>query len=138
MAFVETRASGSRRILNGVCPVEVTLSEAVQCGDPLGVDTGTWVRSVDASSEQPLLIAGEDAPSGAIIKAYPMAIVEVVTTLANVSTLGEQVGLKDTGEYQVAASNLPDVGYSCYVGGDSLTAILMVFPLAAQLAYVRS
>ena len=137
MAFAETRASGSRRILNGICPVEITLAEAVQCGDCLGITSATWVRSASATVEQPLLIASVDAPSGALIKAYPMAIVEVTTTATNKSTLGEQVGLTDTGEYQVQASGLPDVGYSCFVSADTLKAVLMVFPMAPQLTTIR-
>lgn len=141
MGFEETRATGNRRILNGVCPVEVTLAEAVLCGDPIA-DGGsdTWVRSATAAAaEQPLLIASVDAPSGAIIKAFPMAVIEVTTTTANKSTLGEQVALKDTtGEYVVANSNLPDVGYSCFVSADEKKAVIMVFPMIPQLTTKRS
>ena len=138
MAFLETRASGSRIVLNGECPVEITLAEACQAGDCLGIDTATWVLSAHADAEEPLLIASVDAPSGAIIKAYPIAAVEVTTTSGNKSTLGEIVALKDDGLYQVESGGLPDVGFSYFVGSDSLTAKVAVFPMGPQLTQVRT
>ena len=138
MAFLETRASGSRRVIEGECPVEITLAEACHAGDCLGITGGTWVLSAHTTAEEPLLVASVDAPSGALIKAYPMASVEVTTTSGNVSTLGEIVALKDNGVYQVAAGGLPDVGFSYFVGADSLTAKVALFPAGAQLTTVRA
>jgi len=138
MPFAETRATGSRRIINGVLPVIVTLSEAVQCGDVLGVTGGTWVRSAHTTGEQPLLVASVDAPSGDIIKAFPLCIVEVTTTAANKSTVGEIVALSDTGNYQAAGTGLPDIGFTASIGGDNLTAVMVIFPMATQMDTART
>ena len=138
MAFLEARASGSRRVLSGECPVEVTLAEAVQMGDCLGITGGTWVRSAHASAEQPLLVASVDAASGDKILAYPIAAVEVTHTSGNVSTLGEIVALKDDGTYQVAAGGLPDVGFSYFVAADSLTTQVAMIPMTPQIDTIRA
>ena len=137
MAFVETRG-GARRLLQGIAPVEVTLAETVVVGDPLGITGGTWVRSVHTSAEEPILIAAVGGLSGEKIKAYPMAVVEVITTATNKATVGSKVALKDTGEYQTAAANLPDVGFVASIGSDEKTAILFLCPMAAQLTVVRA
>ena len=138
MGFAETRASGSRRILSAVCPVNITLSEAVQAGDCIAVTGGTWVRAAHTADEEPLLVAAYDAPSGAIIPAYPMAVVEVTTTATNKSTVGEKCALDDTGNYQVQATGLPDVGYSCSIGSDNLTCVMMVWPAVPQIVTIRA
>jgi len=137
MAFAETRGSG-RRLLQGVAPVEVTLAETVYVGDPLGITSGTWVLSAHTSAEEPILIAGVGGASGDIITAYPMAIVEVITTATNKATVGEKVALSDVGAYKAAAATHPDVGFVASIGSDSLTAILFLCPMAAQLTVVRA
>lgn len=136
MAFLETRQA--RTILQGVCPVDVTLAEAVHAGDCLGDSSSTWVLSAHASGEQPKLIAAVDGVSGDIIPAYMMAVIRVTTTSANVATRCEKVALKDTGEYQAAGANLPDVGFVASVASDSLSAELFVCPMMAQLTVVRA
>ena len=74
MAFLEV--SRNRVLKEGVCPVKVTLEEAVQMGDPLGISvTPGWVLSADAAVEQPVLIAGEKGAVGQTIVAYLVAIV---------------------------------------------------------------
>ena len=137
MAFLETRGS-ARRLLEGIAPTEITLAGTVYVGDCLGITGGTWVVSADTLGEQPILVAAVGGASGDKIKAYPMAVVEVVTTLTNAATVGEKVALKDTGEYQAAGAGLPDVGFVASVGSDSLTAILFVCPMAAQLTIQRT
>jgi len=126
MAFAET--AQDRRVLSGACPVTITLSEDCKAGDCLGISSGTWVVSAHTSAEEPVLVAGTAGISGQKITAYPVAIVECITTSSNVGTLGEVVALSDTGTYKNAASNQPDVGYVASVGSDSLTAILVVYP----------
>jgi len=136
MAFVETRTD--RIVLSGVGRVEVKLSEAVKAGDCLGDSSGTWVFSAHASAEHPVLVAGVSGLSGETIVAYMMAVLQVTTTLTNVATLGEVVALKDTGEYQAAGSNLPDVGCVASVGSDSLSAIIFVCPMMQLMDTQRS
>ena len=136
MAFLETRQS--RRVLEGIAPVKVPLAEAVKAGDCLGDNSGAWVLSADAAAEQPVLVAGEDGAIGDIITAYPVALVEAVTTVANKATQGAKVALKDDGCYQAAGANLPDVGFVASVGADEKTAVLFLCPLAPQLTVVRA
>ena len=136
MAFVETRTE--RTVLEGVAPVKVLLAEDVKAGDCLGDSSGTWVLSADASAEQPKLVAGEDGKSGETITAYMMAVVKVITTVANQATCCEKVALKDTGEYQVAGAGLPDVGFVASVASDEKSAILFLCPMIPQLTVVRS
>jgi hypothetical protein len=135
MAFLETRTE--RRVLEGICPVKITLAGAVKAGDCLGYDSG-WKLSASATAIQPLLVAGEDGASGELIAAYPLAVVEAVTTAANVATVGEKVALKDDGCYQAAGAGLPDVGYVASIGADNLSAIIVVNPQVPQLTVVRS
>ena len=136
MAFLETRQD--RVVLQGISPVKVTVKEAVKAGDCLGDSSGTWVLSAHASAEQPVLVAGVDGEVDEEITAYIMAVVEVVTTVANKATQGEKVALKDTGEYQAAGAGLPDVGFVASVGSDEKSAILFVCPMVPQLTVVRS
>lgn len=135
MAFVEARQS--RKVLEGIAPVKITLAGAVKAGDCLGYDSG-WKLSASETTIQPLLVAGEDGAIGDVITAYPLAVVEAINILANVATVGEKVALKDDGCYQAAGTGLPDVGYVASIGNDSLTAILFLCPMAAQLTVVRS
>jgi len=83
MAFVD--ASLNRKVLEGVCPVKVTLAEAVMAGDPLKYSTG-WKLATNESGKPAILIAGEDGAVGDIITAYGMAVIEFTHTLANVPT----------------------------------------------------
>jgi len=135
MAFEETRQD--RKILEGIAPVKITLAGAVKAGDCLGYDSG-WKLSASATIIQPLLVAGEDGASGDVITAYPLAVVEAVTTSGNAATVGETVALKDDGCYQAAGVGLPDVGCVASIGSDSLTAILFLCPMVAQETVVRS
>ena len=137
MAFAETRGSG-RRVLAHFGAVDVLLAEAVQPGDCLGIISATWVLSASATVAQPLLVAGVKGEAAETIQGYVGAIVEVITTAANVATVGEKAALADNGSYQAAGIGLPDVGYVVGVGSDSLTAILFVLPSAAQLTVVRA
>ena len=137
MAFAETRGS-ARRLLEGIAPTEITLAGTVYVGDCLGITGGTWVLSAHTSAEEPILIAGVGGASGDIITAYPMAIVEVITTTANVGVVGAKVALTDAGAYGPAGTGLPDVGFTASVGSDSKTAILFLCPMATQLTVVRA
>ena len=137
MAFLET--SRNRVLKEGVCPVKVTLEEAVQMGDPLGISaTPGWVLSASATVEQPVLIAGEKGAVGQTIVAYLVAIVECKNLLANKATLGEKVAVTDTGLYAAAGVGLPDVGFVASVDADSLGCVLFLNPTAPQLTVVRS
>ena len=135
MAFEEARQS--RRVLEGIAPVKITLAGAVVAGDCVGYSTG-WKLSASATTVQPLLVAGEDGAIGDVITAYPLAVVEAINILANKATVGEKVALKDDGYYQAAGSGLPDVGYVASIGADSLSAILFLCPTAAQITVVRA
>lgn len=137
MAFLE--AISDRTVKQGVAPVEVVLSQAVRAGDPLGMSaTNTWVLSADAVVEQPLLIAGEAGASGDKITAYMMAVLECDNLLANVGTIGEKVAITDAGLYSALGTGLPDVGFVAGAGSDSLTTIIFLCPVVAQLTVARS
>jgi len=145
MAFVETRsAAAARTVLDavGVCRVALcatSTTNVVYAGDSLGIDTNSeWDLSAHASGEQPLLVALESGVGGDTISAALMALIEVTTTSTNVATLGEEVALKDTGEYQATGAGLPDVGFVVSVGSDSLSAILCICPSFPQLTTARA
>ena len=135
MAFAETRTA--RVVEQGSCGVKITLAGTVYAGDALGYSSG-WKLSASATTIQPLLIAGQDGVSGDVITAYPVAVVKVITTVANVATVGQKVALSDAGAYQAAGSGLPDVGFVKSVGPDSLSAILILQPSSPQLAVIRA
>jgi len=135
MAFAETRQD--RKILEGIAPVKITLAGAVKAGDCLGYDSG-WKLSASETTIQPLLVAGEAGATDDVITAYPLAVVEAINIEANVATVGEKVALADDGSYQAAGTGLPDVGHVASIGADSLSAILFLCPMAAQLTVVRS
>jgi hypothetical protein len=129
MAFAETRSAN--RVVQGILPMKVTLAGDVEAGDCLGYDSG-WKLSASATTIQPILIAGATAVSGAVIDAYPFAVVTVVTTSANTATAGEIVALNDSGEYVAASGGYPDVGV--VAGRGSLWADIIVCPSGLILA----
>ena len=146
MAFAETRAATSPRLIKdaaGIMDVTITstaTSEIILCGDLLGVDypNKEWTLSAGTTFEHPTMIALEDAYSGDTIKAALMAIVEVVTTSTNAATVGEVAALSDAGAYQVAGGGLPDVGFVVSVGGDSLSAVMVICPAIPRLTTQRA
>ncbi len=142
MAFAETRSSN--RVVRGDLGVQVLCYGNVFGGDCLAIDGtygngNTWNLSASATAEQPLLIASNQGSSGDTITAYPLAIVEVVTTSSNVATVGEKVGVADDGSYAAdSAGAYPDVGHVASIGSDSLSAILFLCPMGAQLVTLRA
>ena len=139
MAFAETRAAASPRIIQeaaGIC--KVPIAEAIMAGDCLGITSATWVLSASATVEHPLLVAIESGVSGDTIACALMAVIKCTTTSTNVATVGEIVALHDSGYYVAAGSNLPDVGFVASIGSDSLSAILVVCPMAPQLTTQRA
>jgi hypothetical protein len=135
MAFQETATAA--RIVQGWCPIKITLAGSVAAGDPLMYSTG-WVLATRVATEPPLLVAGEAGASGDEITAFPMANVIVTTTATNVATKGEVVAVLDDGSYAAAASTMPDVGFVVSVGGDSLSAVLSLCPAMQIIATKRT
>ncbi len=139
MAFSETRAAASPRTVlqaRGICNIPIT--ETILPGDCLGILSAEWVLSASATVDHPILIAVEGGEDGDTIEAALIAVVEVETTVANVATVGELVALNDDGSYEAAGSNLPDVGFVTSIGGDSLSAVLVVSPMLQQIDTARS
>jgi len=130
MAFVD--ASTSRKVLEGVCPVKITLAEAVSAGDPLKYSTG-WKLATNESGKPAVLIAGEDGVSGEVITAYGMAVIEFTHTLANVPTEGEQIAVADTGIYAPDGTGLQDIGYIVNIDADSLHSRGLVCGMIVEL-----
>jgi len=130
MAFVD--ASTSRKVLEGVCPVKITLAEAVSAGDPLKYSSG-WKLATNESGKPAVLIAGEDGASGDIITAYGMAVIEFTHTLANVPTEGEQIAVADTGIYAPDGTGLQDIGYIVNIDADSLHSRGLVCGIIVEL-----
>lgn len=135
MAFQETATAA--RIVEGWCPVQITLAGTVAAGDPLMYSTG-WVLATRVGTEPPLLVAGEKGKSGDVITAFPMANVTVTTTVANVATKGAVIAVVDDGSYAAAGAGMPDAGFVVSVGSDSLSAILSLFPAFQIIATPRS
>jgi hypothetical protein len=135
MAFLETISH--RLIKEGECPVKITLAGTVYAGDPVGYDSG-WKLAASATVIFPVLIAGQDGVSGDVITAYPIAVVEVVTTLSNAATVGQVVGVTDGGLYSAEGAGLPDVGIVVAKGADSLTAVLFLLPAIVELTVPRT
>jgi hypothetical protein len=135
MAFQETASAA--RIVEGWCPIKITLAGTVAAGDPLMYSTG-WVLATRIATEPPLLVAGEPGVSGEEITAFPLANVKVTTTATNVATKGEVVAVADDGSYYAAASTMPDVGFVASVGSDSLSAILSLCPAMQIIATKRT
>lgn len=130
MAFVD--ASTSRKVLEGVCPVKITLAGAVSAGDPLKYSTG-WKLATNESGKPAVLIAGEDGAVGDIITAFGMAVIEFTHTLANVPTEGEQIAVADTGIYAPDGTGLQDIGYIVNIDADSLHSRGLVCGMIAEL-----
>lgn len=137
MAFQETDAL-DRIIIQGIGPVEITLAGPVDAGDPLMYSSG-WVVSVSTGTEPTLLVAAVKGVSGEVIKAYPLAEIQVTNTSGNVGTVGELVAVLDDGTFAAAASNCQNVGFVTAV--DTATSLWTRFVfcgLAASLTVVRA
>jgi hypothetical protein len=130
MAFVD--AGTSRKILEGVCPIKITLAGAVVAGDPIMYSTG-WKKAANTSGAPAVLIAGEDGAIGDVITAYGMAIVECAHTAANKPTMGEQVAVADTGIYAPDGTGLQDIGYVVGTDADELHSQLLVCGIIVEL-----
>jgi len=133
MAFLDT--STERVVVNGVCPVSITLAGTVYAGDPLGYSTG-WKLSASATTIQPLLIAGQHGKTGDIITAYPAGVVRCL--VATAATLGELTAVSDAGLYASAGSNTPDVGIVASITTALDYARVIACPMIAQLTVPRS
>ena len=130
MAFVD--ASTSRKVLEGMLPIKITLAGAVKAGDPLKYSTG-WKLATNESDKPAVLIAGEDGAIGATITAFGMAVIEFTHTLANVPTEGEQIAVADTGIYAPDGVGLQDIGYIVNIDADSLHSRGLVCGMIAEL-----
>ena len=130
MAFVD--AGTSRKIVEGMLPIKITLAGAVVAGDPLMYSTG-WKKALNTSGAPAVLIAGEDGAIGDIITAYGMAIVECAHTAANVPTMGEQIAVADTGIYAPDGAGLQDVGYVVGIASDSLHSQILVCGMIVEI-----
>ena len=116
MAYADATTNG-RIILDHEGEMDVSLSEAVECGDLIGPSAGTWklADAAGASSVNvfPELIASKKAASGDIIVAYRSAVIGGVTG----GTKGSTLFLADA-----AGETLETVGTMPYVVGFVLTA----------------
>ena len=130
MAFVDKGTS--RKILEGMLPMKITLAGAVVAGDPIKYDSG-WKKAANTSGKPAVLIAGEDGASGDIITAYGMAIVECAHTAANKPTMGEQIAVADTGIYAPDAANTQDIGYVVGLDSDNLHCQILVCGMIVEL-----
>lgn len=90
--------------MQGIGPVQVVVTDTVQPGDLIGLNSsGNWVKADGNSSPaiQALLIAGQGGASGDTITAYKSAVVGGVSGSAK----GDRVFLSDTaGRYAATAS----------------------------------
>ena len=130
MAFVDTGTS--RKVLEGMLPIKVTLAGAVVAGDPLMYSTG-WKLAANTSGKPAVLIAGEGGAIGDIITAYGMAIIECAHTAANVPTMGEQVAVADAGIYAPDNTGLQDIGYVVGIDSDELHSRILVSGMTVEL-----
>jgi len=130
MAFVDKGTS--RKILEGMCPMKITLAGAVVAGDPIMYSTG-WKKALNTSGAPAVLIAGEEGASGDIITAYGMAIVECAHTAANKPTMGEQIAVADTGIYAPDGTGLQDIGYVVGIDADELHSQILVCGIIVEL-----
>lgn len=130
MAFVD--AGTSRKVLEGMLPVKITLAGAVVAGDPIKYSTG-WKKASNESGKPAVLIAGEDGAIGDVITAYGMAIVECAHTAANKPVVGEQVAVADTGIYAPDGTGLQDIGYVVGTDSDELHSQLLVCGMIVEL-----
>jgi len=131
MALVD--AGGDRRLIEGVCPVEITLAGAVQTGDPIMYSTG-WKIATNTSGAPAILFAGQAGNTGDKITAYPMAIIELTHTLTNVPTMGQQIAVADDGDYDATVgANYQDIGYIVEIDSDSLHSRALVCGMIVEL-----
>jgi len=130
MAFVDKGTS--RKILQGMCPIKITLAGAVVAGDPIMYSTG-WTKALNTSGAPAVLIAGEDGAAGEVITAYGMAIVECAHTAANKPTMGEQIAVADTGIYAPDGTGLQDIGYVVGIDADNLHSQILLCGMIVEL-----
>ncbi len=93
-----------RTLLQGIAPVEITLSGDVECGDPLCYNSGWVVADAStAATSDATFVAGHDGSSGDSITAYKSAILGNFTS----GTAGGFVYLSDTaGDYTETAGTI--------------------------------
>ena len=130
MAFVDKGTS--RKVLEGMLPMKITLAGAVVAGDPIMYSTG-WKKAANTSGKPAVLIAGEDGAVGDVITAYGMAIVECAHTAANKPTEGEQIAVADTGIYAPDGTGLQDIGYVVGIDADELHSQILVCGIIVEL-----
>jgi len=130
MAFVD--AGTSRKILEGMLPMKITLAGAVVAGDPIMYSTG-WKKAANTSGAPAVLIAGEDGAVADVITAYGMAIVECAHTAANKPTMGEQIAVADTGIYAPDGADLQDIGYVVGTDADELHSQILLCGMIVEL-----
>ena len=130
MAFVDKGTS--RKVLEGMLPMKITLAGAGVAGDPIMYSTG-WKLADNTATVPAVLIAGEDGAIGDIITAYAMAIVECAHTAANVPTMGEQIAVADTGIYAPDGAGLQDIGYVVGIDADELHSQILVCGMIVEL-----
>ena len=130
MAFVD--AGTSRKILEGMLPMKITLAGAVVAGDPIMYSTG-WKKAANTSGAPAVLIAGEDGAVADVITAYGMAIVECAHTAANKPVMGEQIAVADTGIYAPDGAGLQDVGYVVGTDADELHSQILLCGMIVEL-----
>jgi hypothetical protein len=130
MAFVDKGTS--RKILEGSCPMKITLAGAVVAGDPIMYSTG-WKKAANTAGAPAVLIAGEDGAVGDVITAYGMAIIECAHTAANKPTMGEQIAVADTGIYAPDGTGLQDIGYVVGIDSDELHSQILVCGMIVEL-----
>jgi len=130
MAFVDKGTS--RKILEGMLPMKITLAGAIVAGDPIMYSTG-WKKALNTAGAPAVLIAGEDGAIGDVITAYVMAIVECAHTAANVPTMGEQIAVADTGIYAPDGTGLQDIGYVVGIDADELHSQILVCGMIIEL-----
>jgi len=130
MAFVDKGTS--RKILEGMLPMKITLAGAVVAGDPIMYSTG-WKKSLNTSGKPAVLISGEDGAVGDTITAYGMAIVECAHTAANKPVMGEQIAVADTGIYAPDGTGLQDIGYIVGIDTDELHSRILVCGMIVEI-----
>ena len=130
MAFVD--AGTSRRIVEGMLPIQITLAGAVVAGDPIMYSSG-WKKALNTSGAPAVLIAGEDGANGDVITAYGMAIVECAHTITEYPTMGAQIAVADTGIYAPSGTGLQDIGYVVGIDADLLHSQILVCGMIVEL-----
>lgn len=122
MAYAD-HTTGGRTIIQGLCPVQISLSEAVEVGDLIGVSANTWKRADANADIFAELVAGHAGASGDTITAYRLAVVGNVSG----ATKGNKIFLSNT-----AGENSETAGAIAQVVGVALTATeILLFPMYA-------